>query len=314
MKYISAKSLSGALGELESGGSYIIAGGTDILRLKSSGIKIDTIVDIANIPETGGIENQKGGLKIGATVLLREVIESQLIREQYPILKEAAEAVASPQVRNMGTIGGNLLQEVQCWYYRNERFDCIRKGGKVCYALRGEHRWYHSVYKPSPCVATWTSDISPALASLKASARIIGPKGERTTQVEDLYLRKPPWKGVERNEILKEIKIPKSSLRGKFMKQGLWGPPYFPIVNVAATVEMKDGICDEARIFLGGVSPTLYKATKTEESLKGKPLNKNIIKHASGLIIDEAKPLRNNSFKAQISKVLVERVLSSIEL
>lgn len=313
MKYVIPKSLDYALNALEAEGNFILAGGTDLLRLeKSGGIKIDTLVDITNIPEMGRIEIQNDGLKIGAAVTLNEITENRLITEKYPILREAATVVASPQVRNMGTIGGNLLQDVQCWYYRNSQFHCTRKGGKICYAVRGEHRWYHSIYKPSPCFATWTSDMAPALAALGASAVIMGRGGERTAKVEDLYLSKSPWREVKRDEILTGIEIPRSSLRGKFLKHGIWSPPYFPMVNVAAAIELDDDICKVARIFLGGVSPILYRATKTEESLKERALDKDTIKNAAGLISEEAKPLRDNSFKVQISKVLLERVLSCI--
>lgn len=312
MKYVIPKTLNHALDALETEGSFILAGGTDLLRLKKSlAMKMDTLVDITNIPEINGIEIQEGGLKIGATVTLNDITENPLILEKYPILAEAAKAVASPQIRNMGTIGGNLLQDVQCWYYRNSQFRCTRKDGKTCYAVRGEHRWYHSIFKPSPCFATWTSDMAPALAASGASLEIMGRGGKRTTKVEDLYLDRPPWREVKRDEILTGIIIPKSSSRGKFLKYGLWSPPYFPIVNVAVAIEVEDDICKGARIFLGGVSPRLYRATKAEESLKGRVLNKDTIKNASRLITEDAKPLRNNSFKVQISKVLLERVLSS---
>lgn len=315
MEYVKASSPEQAIEALSSEKSFVLAGGTDLLRLGKRGtIDIGTLVDIIDIPGINGVAMEED-IKIGAATTLSKLAQNQLINDKFPVLRDAARTVATPQIRNMGTIGGNLLQDVQCWYYRSKEFKCLRRGGKVCHAIRGEHRWYHSVFKLSPCVAAYTSDMAPALAALNADAIIVGAEGLRSFPVEDLYVRTPPWRALKANEILKEIKVPKSSSQYccSFLKNAIWNSGYFPIVNVAAAVKFEGEACVDARIFLGGVSPTLFRADSAEKSLLEKPLEHDKIEQAANSISNDARPLKNNHFKVEIAKVLIKRALSSIK-
>src|SRR5512146_1622409 len=181
--YQRANSIKDALTGLSKGNSRILAGGTDLLGcLRDNVFAVDMVVSISGIKDLKGIsEAPGGGLSIGALTTISEINESRIIRERYPALTQAASEVASPQLRNQGTIGGNLCQKPRCWYYRGE-FHCLRKGGKLCYAVSGENQ-FHCIFGGGPCYIVHPSDTAPALAAFGASVKTMGPKGARTVAV-----------------------------------------------------------------------------------------------------------------------------------
>src|SRR5512143_2833355 len=188
LSYVRLKTIKDAVKQLSSEGSGVLAGGTDLLGCLRDGVfPIKKAVSITDLADLRGIKKTAdGGLAIGALTTVTEVAENKIIQETYPALAQAAAEVASPQLRNQGTIGGNLCQKPRCWYYRGE-FHCLRKGGKLCYAASGENQ-FHCIFGGGPCYTVHPSDTAPALAAFNASVKTIGPKGTRTIAVDAFHV------------------------------------------------------------------------------------------------------------------------------
>src|SRR5512143_1285285 len=188
LSYVRLKTIKDAVKQLSSEGSGVLAGGTDLLGCLRDGVfPIKKAVSITDLADLRGIKKTAdGGLVIDALTTVTEVAENKIIQESYPALAQAAAEVASPQLRNQGTIGGNLCQKPRCWYYRGE-FHCLRKGGKLCYAVSGESQ-FHCIFGGGPCYIIHPSDIAPALAAFGASVKTMGPKGGRTIPVDAFYV------------------------------------------------------------------------------------------------------------------------------
>lgn len=302
-----------------SGKIRIIAGGTDLLGVLKDNILPnypEALLNIKNIPGFGNIAEDRNGLKIGALVKLNDIATSPLLKEKYTVLAEAAKAVATPQIRNMGTVGGNICQDVRCWYYRyphstGGRIMCLRKGSGPCPAVAGDNR-YHSIFGGKGCYAVNPSDLALALAVLDAEIRTFGLKGERTIPVKDFYA--PLSNALDSEELVLEFVVPPppAANRQQFLKYTLRKPVDFAIVSVAALISTKDGICTEARIALGGVAPQPLRAGAAEQALQGQKTNNTILEEAADIAVEEAKPLSMNSYKIEITRNLVARALKNI--
>lgn len=292
----------------------IIAGGVDLLGLmKNKVIRPKTLVNIKTIPDLAYITEDAGGLKIGTLSTIRDIETSAIIKDKYSMLAEAAHSVAAPQVRNMATIGGNLCQDVRCWYYRRSpgtglSFFCRRKGGEPCHAITGDNT-YHAIIAGEECCAVCPSDLAPALIALGAKVKIAGPGGDRTIPLEELYtvlgnILKP-------NEIITEIEVPPPppDTRQQFLKFRLRKAIDFAISSAAVAITTKAGLVSRARIVLGGVSPTPYRAIAAEEAIKGKPITESVAEIAAEAAVSEAKPLSMNAYKLPITKALVKRAI-----
>src|SRR4030042_4476943 len=212
-KHINAETVEEAIAILSDymGEAKAIAGGTDLIRLLVNNIESPMVlVNIKSIPGLASIAEDAEGLRIGILTTIHDIETSPIIRDEYSMLAEAAHLVASPQIRNMATVGGNLCQNVQCWYYRmpggtGRTFTCRRKGGRTCYAVAGDNR-YHSIVGGKECFAACISDIAPALVALDAKLKITGPNGERFMKVEEFYT---PWGNILKpNELVTEIQVP----------------------------------------------------------------------------------------------------------
>lgn len=243
-----------------------------------------------------------------------DIEQSQLVREKFPLLSIAAGNVASPQIRNMGTIGGNINQRPRCWYYRNEGFNCYKKGGDFCFAVTGENQ-YHAVLGGELCYIVHPSDTAPALIALDASARVIGPTGEKTVPFGD-YFTSPRIDVLRENilgpaDILAEISIPepKANSRGVFLKvreRQVWD---FADVSVAVQMTARNRTVDDVRIVMGGVAPVPYRAPRAEDILKGKTLTEDLARQAGETAFAGARPMTYNAYKVDIGKELVKRAL-----
>ncbi len=301
------------------GKAKISAGGTDLLGALKDRILPDypeAIINVKMIPGLNTIEEDEEGIKIGALTTLADIIASSLIDKACPLLKEAAGTVASPQIRNMATIGGNLCQDTRCWYYRypdkiGGAIKCFRKGGKSCPAVSGENQ-YHAVLGAKKCYAVCPSDTAMALAALGATLSIAGAKGPRTLPVEEFYT--PLGNILAPGEMITAIHFPKPSpaARQVFHKFTLRKPIDFAIVSVASIITLDQGICTGARIVLGAVAPTPVRALGAEEFLKGKELSEETAKEAAELALAGAKPLSKNAYKIEIAKALVKRAINGI--
>lgn len=298
------------------GKAKLNAGGTDLLGVLKDRILTEypeAIINIKTIPGLSTIEEHEEGISIGALTILADIISSPLIEQYYPLLKEAAATVASPQIRNMATIGGNLCQDTRCWYYRypdkiGGRIDCFRKGGKTCPAATGENQ-YHAIMGAKRCLAVCPSDMAIALTALGARVSAAGPEGTRNIPIEEFY--NPLGNALTSEEMVTAVHIPRPAPAAgqKFLKFTLRKPIDFALVSVAALITLDRGMCSEARIALGAVAPAPVRAIKAEEFLKGKELSKENAAEAAELALAEAKPRAKNAYKVEIAKTLVKRMV-----
>ena len=315
--HINARTIDEAVTALRRYGdrASIIAGGTDLLGKMKDAILPkypEALIDIKNIAGLDFLEEERGVLRIGALARLEDIAKEPLIREKYTALAQAAGRTASPHLREMGTLGGNLCQDIRCWYYRNpnNRFPCLRKGGGRCYAIEGDNR-YHSIMGGSVeegCYAVHPSDTAPALIAL--NAKIITTR--RTLEAGDLFqVDVVKTTVLDSDEIVTEIHVPapKPGSRSAFMKFAIRKSIDFPIVNCAAMLTMKNGVVTAARICLNAISVKPYRAAKAEKTILKKSIDESLAEAAGVAAMSDAKPMERNGYMVQIAKVLIKRTV-----
>jgi xanthine dehydrogenase YagS FAD-binding subunit len=319
-KHCNAKSVDEALSLLREyqGRAKLIAGGTDLLGSLKDDILPDypeALINIKTIPGMDNVHDYEEGLRIGPSVKLDEMARSPVIKKKYPLLSQAAETVATPEIRNMATLGGNLCQDTRCWYYRyphemGGRILCYRKGSGPCHAVKGDNR-YHAIMGGKACFAVCPSDMAIALTALDASLRIAGPEGKRDVPINDCYT--VLGFVLHPDEILIEIQVPQLPKPAKqnFIKFTLRKPVDFAIASVASVVMVEDGVCKDVRLALGAVAPTPVRATDAEEALKGKAIDAKAAERAALAAVAGAKPMSMNAYKLEITKALVKKALLS---
>lgn len=318
--HVNARSVEEAtrlLAEYE-GKARFNAGGSDLIGVLKDRILPEypeAIINIKTIPGLNAIEEDEAGVKIGALTRLVDIIASPIIETNYPALKEAAATVASPQIRNVATLGGNLCQDTRCWYYRypdqvGGMIKCFRKGGKTCPAVPGENQ-YHAIMGAKRCFAVCPSDTAVALTALDATLAVTGTNGDRTIPVESFYTNL--GNVLAPDEMLTSIRIPKPDPAAKqaFLKFTIRKPIDFAVVSAASVITLDQGACTGARIVLGAVAPTPVRVVAAEEYLKGKELNGDIAAEAAKLALAGAKPLSKNAYKVEIAKALLNRSVMS---
>jgi len=296
------------------GKAKVIAGGIDIIRLmRKRVIAPKVLVNIKTIPELAYISEDAEGLKLGSLTTISDIDQSILIRNKYGILAQAGHAVASPQVRNVATIGGNLCQEVNCWYYRSSAltgrsFFCYRKGGAHCYAIHGDNR-YHAILGNGECHAAFTSDMAPALIALGARIKIASPTEERTIPLEEFYT--PCGNILKPNEIVTEIQVspPRLGTKQRYLKFRLRKAIDPALSSVATVVTAAEGKVIDAKIVLGAVAPTPYRSIEAEEVIKGRVLTESVAEIAAKVALSRAIPLSMNAYKIPITEALVKRAI-----
>jgi xanthine dehydrogenase YagS FAD-binding subunit len=312
--YKNATTLDDAVSILKEGKAAILAGGTDILNLMKIGALTnppDILVNIKNIPGLGSISVDNQYLKIGATAKLSDIAEHEVIKEKYSALAGAAEAVASPPLREMGTIAGNLCQEVQCWYFRRSFltgifFDCFRKGGRQCFAATGDNR-NHAILGGKNCFAVCPSDTAVALTALNATI----VTNQRNIPIGNFY--EVLGNVLNYDEIITEIQVPvpEPGTKQSFIKFALRPTIDFAVVSVAAVITTEARKVSDARIVLGAVAPVPYRVTDAEDALKGKSISESVAEIAAAAAVKDTVPLSNNRYKVQIAKTLVKRAILS---
>jgi xanthine dehydrogenase YagS FAD-binding subunit len=303
------------------GKARLNAGGTDLLGVLKDEILPgypEAVIDIKTIADLDHIREEDGRWKIGALTRLRDITGSPLLQDRYRVLTEAARSVASPQIRNAATLGGNLCQEVRCWYYRypshlGGAIACARKGKGPCLAVKGDNR-YHAVLGGKKCFAVCPSDTAVALAALDAQLVLAGPKGQRKIAVPDFY--HPLDLELQGNEILTEIEIPEPprKARQQWFKFTLRRPIDFAIVSLAAVIAEEAGICQNARLALGALAPAPVRAKTAEEFLQGRTLDKDTAVQASELALGGARPLSGNDYKVVIARTMIKRAILGQEM
>ena len=314
--YIRVHSKQEALDNLAGEGTHIHAGGTDILGCARDEVfEVEKLVSISSLEELRGITRSGDDtLRIGALTTISEIAQSPLVRESYPGLAKAAGDVASPQLRNQGTLGGNLCQRPRCWYFRGD-FHCAKKGGDLCYAVEGENR-YHAIFGGDPCYIVHPSDTAPMLVALGAEVRISGAAGDRTLPLEDFFVL-PDQNLTSENvldpgELVTEVLLPKSagikSSYRKIRERGAWD---FALVSVALAVRMNGPTVAEASVVLGGVAPIPWRSEAAERALIGKELSSSVVADVATASVDGAQPLEQNAYKVLLAKgAMVESLLA----
>jgi xanthine dehydrogenase YagS FAD-binding subunit len=315
--YARPKSLTDVFKHLSSGGFRVQAGGTDLFGcLRDRVFETSGLVSLSNVKELRGISDTGNGLRIGALTTIAEVATSAVIRDQYPVLAQAAMEVASPQLRNQGTIGGNLCQKPRCWYYRGE-FHCLRKGGENCFAISGQNQ-YHCILGGDGCYIVHPSDTAPALIALDARVNIAGAKGTRNVPVEEFFM--PPAKDPKRETILEPGEIvtevllaaPSKGLRSSFRKVRARGSWDFALASVALALTMNNRRVGSARVVLGGAAPVPWRSRETEAIIMGKQLDAATITKAAEAAISKAQPMDHNRYKLALFRGLVEEQLQTM--
>jgi len=295
--------------------AVIIAGGTDLLgKMKDQVLPTypEALINIKTIPGLDSIREECGMLQIGALTKLSAVAAHPVVLSKYKALAEAALRTASPQLRNMGTIGGNICQDIRCWYYRTplNRFSCLRKGGGRCYALKGDNR-FHSIFGGSVekgCMAVHPSDTAPALIAL--GAQVVTSK--RVLKAQDFFqVRLNSTTVLDSDEIVTEIHIPEpeAGTRSAFIKFAQRKSIDFPIVNCAAVLTIDQDRVTGARICLNAVHVVPRRALKAELAITGHAITEEVAEEAAKAAVYDAHPLEHNAYMVQVAKTLVKRTI-----
>jgi xanthine dehydrogenase YagS FAD-binding subunit len=295
-----------------------MAGGQDLLTTMKAYIeRPPRVVNLKTIQGLDSIKSDgKGGLKIGATVTISDLEENAEVKSKYPGLAEAAASIATPQIRHLGTIGGNLCQRPRCWYFRLENVICRKKGGDTCYAATGQNK-YNAIFPTGPSNIVHPSDLATMLLALGASVAIVGPDGSKTIALSDFFIT--PDKDVRKENILKdgeivtEIQVPAPMGKSTYLKFKERESLDFAMSAVAAVVELgPDKTVKQARVVLGGVASIPWRVPTAEAVLVGKPFNAGNINQAALTALDGAQPLEHNAYKVPLTQALVRRALTSL--
>ncbi len=316
-EYYDAKTVNEAVALLDEyrEEARIIAGGTDLVGLMKNKVLLPKVlINIKNITDMNDVVETADGIAIGALTLIDDIERSTLIKSKYPILFEAARAIASPHIRNMATIGGNLCQDVRCWYYRRSpvtgiSFDCRRKKENgICYAINGENQ-NHAIIGGAECFAVCPSDMAAALLALDAKINTVTTSGGRAIPIDKFYTSL--GNVLEPDELITAIQVPtvESGVRQRFLKFRRRKAIDFAIASVAAVIKLNHNIVTDARIVLGGVAPEPYRAVKAEEAIIGAPVTESTVAKAAKAAINDAVPLSKNSYKIPVIETLVKRAL-----
>ncbi len=298
---------------------WILAGGYDSLDWFKDRVKVpEAVIDLSNIAELHGIRDREGGVEIGAMTTLTEVWRNPLVRERFSLLADAAEAVASPQIRNAGTLGGNLCQDTRCWYYRYG-VDCYRAGGNTCYAAAPDaQNREHAIFGASRCVAVSPSDTAPALVALDASMVVRSARGERVVAAGDFFME--PSVDIERmtvlepGEVLTAVRIPATWAGATFYFEKVadrnsWD---FALASIAAAFRTDGVTIDDARIACGGVQCIPRRLRAVERYVSGRARTPEGVDAAGALAVKGAEPLAYNEYKVSLVANLVKRAVRSV--
>ncbi len=319
-KFIEPDSLARAAELLRGspGTARVIAGGTDLMgEIKEGVVRPDTLVSLQGIAGIGGIDETSEGLRIGALATLADIEADPTIAKSYPALRGAVGSVATPQIRNVGTLGGNLCQRPRCWYYRSPLFDCRKKGGGICFAINGSSK-YHAILEARDCFIVHPSDAALALIAYGAAVDIAGPEGARRIPLEDFFVG--PERDIlaetalEPGEVLTHVLVPAPppGRRAAFVKMRERRAQDFALVSVAAALDVEGDTISRARIVLGGVAPVPLRARGAELILEGAPLSSADAQEACEAAVEGARPLKDNHFKVALTSALVRRVVTSL--
>lgn len=298
---------------------FLMGGGTDLLgEIKEGIVEPAAVLDLKAIPGLAGIRKEKDAFVIGAAVSIADVAENAEIAGLFPVLHQAAGVISSPQLRAMGTVGGNLCQRPRCWYYRDASILCTKKGGAKCYAEKGRNT-YHAIFAGGFCWSVYPSDLAPALIALGAQVVLCAAEGERVLPLGRFYA--PPIVNVRKEniltgrEILKEVRVPlpkpgDKSAYVKFIERGAWD---FAIVSAAVWASVSGNSIRDIRIVCGGVAPVPWALAAAEDDLRGSRISQMSVSQAAARAAAQAVPLSENGYKVYLlESVVTDAVLKAI--
>jgi xanthine dehydrogenase YagS FAD-binding subunit len=305
------------LGDSEGGnGAILKAGGIDVLDVLKEGLLVPaTLVSLTGVDGLGDIAEEAGtGIRIGAMVTLAKLADHPLVRRRYAALAGAAAQSASPQIRNVATLGGNLLQRPRCWYFRSLEYHCLRKGGDHCFALGGDNR-YHAIFNNRPCAIVHPSSAATVLVALGAVLELVHPdSGTRRVPLEQFFLAPDVMheNDLRPQEILTHVHLPALAARVRTAYERVGERQAFdwPLVDVAAALELgADGRCRRAAIVLGGAAPAPHRAHLAEQALANRVIDESAAAAAGRAAIEAATPLAGNAYKLPLLETLVRRAV-----
>jgi xanthine dehydrogenase YagS FAD-binding subunit len=298
-------------------GSRIMAGGTDLLdEMKERLVQPDRIIHLQSAP-LGYVKSSPTQILIGAMTTLATLEAHPILQQKMPGLAQAAASIATPQIRNAGTVGGNLCQRPRCWYYRNNEFPCLKKGGSTCYAKDGASK-YNAILGGGPSYIVHPSDLAPMLMALNASVRITGPQGERVVALDKFFVL--PKQNIERenilqpNEIVTEIIIPAPAAGSKstYLKFKERETQDFALASAAVSFQVQNGVMRNPRVVLGGVAPIPWRSAEAEKVLSGQKLTAQLAQQAADAALKPARPLRDNAYKVLLATTMVRRAILAL--
>jgi xanthine dehydrogenase YagS FAD-binding subunit len=297
----------------ERGKFLPLAGGMDLLALMKDYVaQPDRLVNVKNL-DRNIAKASDGGLRIGAAVTIADLANHADVARMYPALVQAAEEVGTPQIRNAGTVGGNLNQRPRCWYYRNEEFDCLKKGGSRCFAVDGENQ-YHAIFGGGPCHIIHPSSLAVPAMALGAKFRVVGPAGEREIAAEQYFVM--PDRNIfgetvlQPNELLTHVILPppgsakSATYEVRYKQSHDW-----PLGSASAVLDMSGTTVRGARIVMGAVAPIPWRAQSAEAALVGKTITEQTAMAAADAAVQGAKPMTQNAYKVQIARTAVKRAI-----
>ena len=297
-------------------GRVAIAGGIDVVDLSKQNVVSPTaLVNLKALKELDGIEMRPGGeLRLGALVKLSEVAAHPAIRARFTAIAEAAGEAATPQIRNLGTVGGNLLQRPRCWYFRSPDVNCLKKGGDTCYSIGGLNR-YHAILGGGPSYIVHPSNLAPALIALRARANIVGPMGARSVELEKFFIL-PSVDAKRENslkpgEIVTEVIVPApgKDARSTYLEAREKQSFDWPLVSAAVVIDRAGTSVRDARVVMGAVAPVPWRSQAAEAALKGGAIDEARARTAADAALKDAQPMSDNAYKIAIAKVIVRRAI-----
>ncbi len=314
--YYRPKTAEEAVGLLDSkwGTTELLAGGTDLLDLQKEYVaQPDKVVSLSAIEKLAGIQIAGGATVMGAATKLSDIAEHAELRKLLPALTTAAGIIGGPQIRNMGTLGGNLCQRNRCWYFRDEHVNCLLKGGEKCFALDGENR-YHAIFTQGhTCVIVNPSTLAPVLIALDATAEVLGPKGKRKLPLAKFFQAPRSEKDREHvlapDEIVLSVSIPATMAANASYEVRHKQAYDWPLVQAAVAFKLDDKKATGVKIVLGHVAPTPHIAEGAAGALEGKEVSEETAAAAGKAAAEGAKPLAQNGYKVKLIEVAVKRAI-----
>jgi xanthine dehydrogenase YagS FAD-binding subunit len=314
---VNARDWKDAVTHLRQPNAFPVGGGSDLLGMvKEHLVEPDVLVNLKSIRGLDRVSAKGAEVSIGGLITLDALSDEPLIRSSYTVLAEAAESVATPQIRNAGTLAGNVCQRPWCWYYRNN-FPCFKNGGNKCFSVAGENQ-FHAIFGGGPSFIVHPSDTAPALVALDAKFRVVGPGGERTLPAAEFFTL-PRVNASKENilgkqELLASVHLPRAakgtrSTYHKVLDREAWT---HAVVSVAAVLEMDREVCKRARIVMGGVAPIPWRLEKVEALVTGQRITPELAAKAGEAAVEGANPLAKNGYKVPLTRAVVRRTISGL--